>query len=96
MDRGSTQYQPGPKSRREDTELVDHHNRTINAFLDQAIDMHSKCLEATDDFDGDATIRLSSGSRISRIPQYSKKSALLSIESPLGSSHSSPIGYLRA
>ena len=45
---------------KQDTELVDQHNRTINAFLDQAIDMYSKCLEATDDFDDDAAIRLCS------------------------------------
>ena len=45
---------------KQDTELVDQHNRAINAFLDQAIDMHSKCLEATDEFDDDGAIRLCS------------------------------------
>ena len=45
---------------KQDTELVDQHNRAINAFLDQAIDMYSKCLEATDDFDDDGAIRLCS------------------------------------
>ena len=45
---------------KQDTELVDQHNRTINAFLDQAIDMYSKCLEATDEFNDDGAIRLCS------------------------------------
>ena len=45
---------------KQDTELVDQHNRAINAFLDQAIDMYSKCLEATDGFDDDGAIRLCS------------------------------------
>ena len=45
---------------KQDTELVDQHNRAINAFLDQAIDMYSKCLEATDEFDDDGAIRLCS------------------------------------
>lgn len=45
---------------KQDTELVDQHNREINAFLDQAIDMYSRCLEATDDFDDDGAIRLCS------------------------------------
>lgn len=45
---------------KQDTELVDQHNRAINAFLDQAVDMYSKCLEATDEFDNDGAIRLCS------------------------------------
>lgn len=45
---------------KQDTELVDQHNRAINAFLDQAIDMYSKCLEATDEFDDDGAVRLCS------------------------------------
>ena len=45
---------------KQDTELVDQHNRAINAFLNQAIDMYSNCLEATDDFDDDGAIRLCS------------------------------------
>ena len=45
---------------KQDTEQVEQHNRAINAFLDQAIDMYSKCLEATDKFDDDGAIRLCS------------------------------------
>ena len=45
---------------KQDTELVGQHNQAINAFLDQAIDMYSKCLEATDEFDDDGAIRLCS------------------------------------
>ena len=44
----------------EDSELFRKHNTIRDNFLRQAIDMHSRCLEASDDFDNDSAIRLCS------------------------------------
>ena len=44
----------------EDTELFRKHNTIRDNFLKQAIDMHSRCLEASDDFDDDSAIRFCS------------------------------------
>jgi serine-protein kinase ATM len=44
----------------EDTELFRKHNTIRDNFLRQAIDMHSRCLEASDDFDDDSAIRFCS------------------------------------
>ena len=72
---------------KQETELVDQRKRAItNAFLDQAIDMYSKCLEATDEFDGDGVIRpcpLWFANFENSATQHNLAS--LSIEPPLGS-----------
>jgi ataxia telangiectasia mutated family protein len=44
----------------EDTELFRKHNTIRDHFLRQAIDMHSRCLEASDNFDDDSAIRFCS------------------------------------
>jgi ataxia telangiectasia mutated family protein len=44
----------------EDTELFRKHNTIRDNFLRQAIDMHSRCLEASDNFDDDSAIRFCS------------------------------------
>ena len=44
----------------EDSELFRKHNTIRDNFLRQAIDMHSRCLEASDDFDDDSAIRFCS------------------------------------
>lgn len=44
----------------EDSELYRTHNVARDTFLKQAIDMYSRCLHASDSFDGDAAIRLCS------------------------------------
>jgi serine-protein kinase ATM len=44
----------------EDIELVKKHNTIRDNFLRQAIDMHSRCLEASDNFDDDSAIRFCS------------------------------------
>ena len=44
----------------EDSELFRKHNTICDNFLKQAIDMHSRCLEASDDFDDDSAIRFCS------------------------------------
>ena len=44
----------------EDTALFRKHNTIRDNFLRQAIDMHSRCLEASDDFDDDSAIRFCS------------------------------------
>jgi ataxia telangiectasia mutated family protein len=44
----------------EDTELFSKHNTIRDNFLRQAIDMHSRCLEASDNFDDDSAIRFCS------------------------------------
>lgn len=44
----------------EDSELFRQHNIARDAFLQQAIEMYSRCLEASDAFDNDAAIRLCS------------------------------------
>ena len=44
----------------EDTELFRNHNTIRDNFLRQAIDMHSRCLEASDNFDDDSAIRFCS------------------------------------
>ncbi|KAI0306020.1 hypothetical protein B0F90DRAFT_1695380 [Multifurca ochricompacta] len=43
---------------REDTQQYRKHNESLNTFLQQAIDMYSRCLQAADDFDNDGHIRL--------------------------------------
>lgn len=44
----------------EDSELFRRHNLSRDAFLQQAIEMYSRCLEASDAFDKDAAIRFCS------------------------------------
>ncbi|KAM6497154.1 hypothetical protein JOM56_007627, partial [Amanita muscaria] len=44
----------------EDSEHFRKHNLARDTFLKQAIEMYSRCLEASDDFDNDAVIRLAS------------------------------------
>lgn len=44
----------------EDSELFRKHNTIRDNFLRQAIHMHSRCLEASDDFDDDSAIRFCS------------------------------------
>ena len=44
----------------EDTELFRKHNTIRDNFLRQAIDMHSRCLEASNNFDDDSAIRFCS------------------------------------
>jgi len=43
---------------REDTQRYRKHNESLSTFLQQAIDMYSRCLQAADDFDNDGHIRL--------------------------------------
>jgi serine-protein kinase ATM len=43
---------------REDTQRYNKHSETLSTFLQQAIDMYSRCLQAADDFDNDGHIRL--------------------------------------
>ena len=43
---------------REDTQRYEKHSETLSTFLQQAIDMYSRCLQAADDFDNDGHIRL--------------------------------------
>jgi ataxia telangiectasia mutated family protein len=42
----------------EDTQRYRKHNESLSTFLQQAIDMYSRCLQAADDFDVDGHIRL--------------------------------------
>ena len=44
----------------EDSVHFETHNRARETFLKQAIDMYSRCLESSDDFDNEAVIRLCS------------------------------------
>jgi ataxia telangiectasia mutated family protein len=44
----------------QDTEQFRQHNHAMDSFLEQAIDMYSRSLEASDDFDDDGTIRMCS------------------------------------
>ena len=44
----------------EDSKLFRKHNTVRDNFLRQAIHMHSRCLEASDDFDDDSAIRFCS------------------------------------
>jgi ataxia telangiectasia mutated family protein len=44
----------------EDSELFGKHNVLRNSFLKQAIEMHSRCLEASDSFDNDSVTRFCS------------------------------------
>jgi ataxia telangiectasia mutated family protein len=44
----------------EDQASYQRHNSTLDSFLKQAIDMYSRCLETSDDFDDDGAIRLCS------------------------------------
>lgn len=44
----------------QDSAAIAEHHRTRDAFRDQAIEMFSRCLQASDDFDDDAAIRLCS------------------------------------
>ena len=43
---------------REDTQRYKKHSESLSTFLQQAIDMYSRCLQAADDFDNDGHIRL--------------------------------------
>ncbi len=43
---------------REDTLHYKKHNESLSTFLQQAIDMYSRCLQAADNFDNDGHIRL--------------------------------------
>jgi ataxia telangiectasia mutated family protein len=43
---------------REDTQRYRKHNESLSTFLQQAIDMYSRCLQAADNFDNDGHIRL--------------------------------------
>jgi len=43
---------------REDTQFYRKHNESLSTFLQQAIDMYSRCLQAADNFDNDGHIRL--------------------------------------
>jgi serine-protein kinase ATM len=43
---------------REDTQRYKKHSETLSMFLQQAIDMYSRCLQAADEFDNDGHIRL--------------------------------------
>ncbi|KAJ7623215.1 hypothetical protein FB45DRAFT_924928 [Roridomyces roridus] len=43
-----------------DVELSQKHSQALQTFLDNAIEMYSRALEASDEFDGDGTIRLCS------------------------------------
>lgn len=43
---------------REDTQHYKKHSESLSTFLQQAIDMYSRCLQAADDFDNDGHIRL--------------------------------------
>ena len=43
---------------REDTQRYRKHSESLTTFLQQAIDMYSRCLQASDDFDNDGHIRL--------------------------------------
>ncbi|KAK2463511.1 hypothetical protein APHAL10511_004262 [Amanita phalloides] len=45
---------------REDSELFKKHTRARDSFLRQAIDMYSRCLKSSDEFDNEAMIRLCS------------------------------------
>jgi serine-protein kinase ATM len=42
----------------EDMQRYRKHSESLNTFLQQAIDMYSRCLQAADDFDNDGHIRL--------------------------------------
>ena len=46
------------KLHREDTQRYRKHSESLSTFLQQAIDMYSRCLQAADDFDNDGHIRL--------------------------------------
>ena len=46
------------KLHREDTQRYRKHNESLSTFLQQAIDMYSRCLQSADDFDNDGHIRL--------------------------------------
>jgi ataxia telangiectasia mutated family protein len=46
------------KLHREDTQRYRKHSESLSTFLEQAIDMYSRCLQAADDFDNDGHIRL--------------------------------------
>ena len=81
----------------EDSELFQKHNLARDTFLKQAIDMYSRCLESSDDFDNEAVIRLCSlwfanfdeetrlheeiGRALDRIP--SRKMLFLAVSSPI-------------
>jgi ataxia telangiectasia mutated family protein len=43
---------------REDTQRYRKHDESLSTFLQQAIDMYSRCLQAADNFDNDGHIRL--------------------------------------
>ena len=43
---------------REDTQRYKKHSESLSTFLQQAIDMYSRCLQAADEFDNDGHIRL--------------------------------------